>query len=209
MRPVFKVAFSLLITVVIFSVFVVFAFSGLFDLIETRFYNQRITTELVSEVQKTERALEEYHQHNRTVFSSVLSSEHVERSFLPNQSREDIFQRETIFNNLKADFPGLLYVRFVDPKGNIHYSTYENDVKQRSNFNIVYNRLEDVDTTVPLEDLLLSENDESSYIIDANDGRIIYQFPFYDHLDIFKGTALFYLSEKDVRNLIITTAVLE
>jgi hypothetical protein len=209
MKPVFKVSLSLLITIIVFSIFAVFAFSGLFDFIETRFYNQRIKEEINGEVVSSEKAIAEYHRHNKEVFRSVLNSEHVKRTFLPNQSREDIFGRENTFNNLQADFPDLLFVRIIDTDGNLHYSTYENDIRSRSDFNIVYNRLDESRTSVPVEKLSLTSEDEAGFIIDAEKNRIIYQFPFYDHLNIFKGTALFYMAKRSLKNELIKQAILE
>jgi hypothetical protein len=209
MKPVVKVAVSLLITVIIFSAFVIFAFSGLFSFVETRFYNQRIKNEISSEVEDASAAIEEYNRHNRELFRSFISADYVKRSFLPNQSQEDIFQRRTAYNNLKTEFPGLLFVRLVDTKGNIHYSTYDADMKREDDFSVVYNRLKDVDTSLPEEDLLLSEGESGDFIIDAENNRLIYQFPFYDHVDIFKGTALFYVSKRDLKNDLIKQNVLE
>ncbi len=209
MKPVVKVAVSLLITVIIFSAFVIFAFSGLFSFVETRFYNQRIKNEISSEVEDATVAIEEYNRHNRELFRSFISADYVKRSFLPNQSQEDIFQRRTAYNNLKTEFPGLLFVRLVDTKGNIHYSTYDADMKREDDFSVVYNRLKDVDTSLPEEALLLSEGESGDYIIDAENNRLIYQFPFYDHVDIFKGTALFYVSKRDLKNDLIKKNVLE
>ena len=50
MKTVQKFAFSLLAAIVLFAVFAVFAFSGLFDVIESRFYNRRVTLVIEQDV---------------------------------------------------------------------------------------------------------------------------------------------------------------
>jgi hypothetical protein len=52
MKTAQKIAFSLLITVVVFSVFTFLAFSGLFNYIESTFYNRRIARSSPSKSRK-------------------------------------------------------------------------------------------------------------------------------------------------------------
>jgi len=209
MKLLKKFAISLLITVIMFSAFSLLAFSGLFEIIETRFYDQRVTKEIERELNRTYSIISEFHQKNIDRFHSILTLDSVKRVFLPNQSQEDIFRRDTIFENLKSEFPGILYVRFVDTKGNIHFSTYENDLLKRTDFNIVYKNLKEVDREIPQEKLILNEGEEINNIIDESRQVVIYQLPFYDNLGIYKGTVLFYLSTKSLRNLMLSRGILQ
>ncbi|MEW5816731.1 MAG: hypothetical protein AB1798_15225, partial [Spirochaetota bacterium] len=113
------------------------------------------------------------------------------------------------FSRLATDYPGLVYVRFIDEKGNIHFSTYQADIKSKTQFSLIYNRIEDVEPDIPYDMLTVKETEKSKYYSDGEKKRVIYSFPFYDILGLYKGTALFYVSGKDLKNYLIKKSVLE
>ena len=55
-----KILFSLLITIVLFTAFTVFAFIGMFDLIETHFYNPSVTAHMATENNRNAKVVEEF-----------------------------------------------------------------------------------------------------------------------------------------------------
>ena len=209
MKTAQKAALSLLITVVVFSAFSVFAFSGLFNIIETRFYNQRVTDSLYGELQTARKEVDRFNTQYITRFESILRQEHIQRSYLPNLSVEDIERRENLFQFLKEELPGFLYVRFIDTEGNIHYSTLGEDIKERNEFRIVYRRLEEAVGETEVDNLTFEEGDSNKLMLRQDENTLVYAFPFYDTLSIFKGTALFYVSSKSVRNHLLKQGVLQ
>ena len=209
MKTAQKAALSLLITVVVFSAFSVFAFSGLFNIIETRFYNQRVTNSLYGELQTALKEVDRFNTRHITRFESILRQEHIQRSYLPNLSVEDIEKRENLFQFLKEELPGFLYVRFIDTEGNIHYSTIGEDIKDQNEFRIVYRRLEEAVGETEIDKLTLEEGDSNKLVLRQDENTLVYAFPFYDTLSIFKGTALFYVSGKSVRNHLLKQGVLQ
>ncbi|TFG63875.1 MAG: hypothetical protein E4H36_04530, partial [Spirochaetales bacterium] len=209
MKPVQKMALSLLFTVVIFSAFAVLAYSGLFKLIEARFYNQRVTLQYENDLESAIARIEEYNTKNREAFTTFIKADYTARSFLPNQSQEDIDKRKRTLDYLKEEFPGFLYLRLIDEKGNIHFTTLQDDIAKQTAFSLTYKRIEDVEPQALRDVLVLTQDDGEKYVLDEAGGRIIYVFPFYDMLGIFKGSAAFYVAPKDLKNDLIRNNILE
>ncbi|MDR1654762.1 MAG: hypothetical protein LBR96_02095, partial [Treponema sp.] len=124
-----KAALSLLISVFLFAGFTVLAFSGLFDLVETRFYNPSIVRSLSNEVEKDAETVDSFFGSLTGHFAATLSEPAVQRSFLPNQSGQDILERSRVYGVLMEELGGLQSVRFVDSGGiRIHFSTSPRDI---------------------------------------------------------------------------------
>lgn len=208
MKTVQKAALSLLITVVVFSGFSVLAFSGLFNIIETRFYNQRVTNSMQQELREAAEVVDDYHQKYTKRLESILDQDYIKRSFLPNLSAEDINKRANLFEYLQEELSGFLFVRFLDARGNIHYSTLDSDIRERADFSITYMRLEDVIPPEEVSSYLLEKDDSNVVKIDGKNGHILFLFPFYDTLDIFKGTAVFYVSSRDFKSFLLQKNIL-
>lgn len=200
MKSVQKVALSLLVTVIVFSGFTVLAFSGLFEFVETRFYNQRITDNLLSELDDAAGTLEEFNRKYIRSFRGLLEQDYIKRSYLPNQSTEDITERRQRVSYLEKELSGFLFTRFVDSRGRIHFSSLESDIAERQDFAITYKRFEEVETGGDVENYLVREMGAEEIIIDRDSGTLIYSFPFFDILDIYKGSALFYVSVRSLRD---------
>jgi hypothetical protein len=119
-----KISVSLLISVLLFAGFSALAFTGLFSLVETRFYNPAVAKGLSRDAEADATSVGEFLEELRDRFSAVLEEGSVKRSFLPNQGAEDIFERTKLFGTLMESLPGLQSVRFVDAAGKrLHFST--------------------------------------------------------------------------------------
>jgi len=151
-----KASLSLLISVVLFAGFTVLAYSGLFEAVQTRFYNPRVADSVTSGLKEIVRDSEAYHTLVSDRFRSILSKDYVRRSVLPNQSSEDIFSRSSAFGRLIEETPGLQGVRLLDADGKrIHFSTYDSDILRREAFRQVYRNYGDGDE--PLESLIVPD----------------------------------------------------
>ncbi len=208
MKTVQKAALSLLITVVVFGGFSVLAFSGLFSVIETKFYNQRVSNSLQEELHRTTAFVDDYHDKYLKRFDAVLGQGFIQRSFLPNLSTEDINEREKLFQYLQEELSGFLFVRFLDENGNIHYSTLGSDIKSQTDYSLTYKRLEDVENVVDPDAFMLGKGQDGAIRIDGVNNHIVFLFPFYDSLSIFKGTAVFYVSGKDFTSYLLQQGAL-
>ena len=204
-----RIALSLLISVLVVAGFTFFAYSGLFGYIETKFYQQRVAELIENDVAFKAEKISEFHRIHFSRFDSLLSQLSVEKIFAPNWDREYIFTQSNLFEKLSQEYQGFLFARIVDSEGRIHYSTREEDVERRGEFRTVFKRLDDQAVTPSVDQLLLSETDESSLLIDDTGSRFIYQFPLFDDLDQFRGTALFYLAKSRLERFMVKVSALE
>ena len=196
-----KAVLSLLITGLLFSAFTALAFTGLFDQIEARFYNPTIAASITREVTQSTQAIDEFFADMQARFSQTLEEPAIQRTFLLNQSAEDIFERSRIYGLLHESIAGLQWVRFIGSGGmRIHFSTYAPDILSQDALFLTYRNFNE--PYVPYEIFAISEDGAPKIIFDGEKDRIFFAFPFYDSFDIHRGTALFSLSARAVPDML-------
>jgi hypothetical protein len=199
-----KVAVSLLISVVLFAACAYLAFTGLFDLVETRFYNPSITRSLNQEIRQDAGTIQNFLAELQVRFAATLKNDAVQRSFLTNQSAEDIRNRSQLYGQLQEEFSGLQTVRFIDAGGSrIHYSTYGADILRESSAAIAYHNYGEVERYIPYETIEVEAMEPPKITLDAVEERILLSFPFTDFYEVYRGTALFSLSVRAVTERLI------
>jgi hypothetical protein len=200
-----KAALSLLISVFLFAGVAVLAFTGLFDLVEARFYNPSITKSLTREIEADTETIQNFISEFQGRFAAALTEPAVRRSFLPNQSAEDIFERTRIYGILLETTGGLHSVRFVDAGGQrIHFSTYSQDILSQDRFSIAFRNYNEGPGNLPYEQVQNSTQGDVKLILDEAGDRIIFSFPFYDSFDVYRGTALFTVSVRAVAERLVS-----
>jgi hypothetical protein len=191
--------------VLIGAVFSVLTFTGLFDLVETRFYNPSITNSLIRETEQVADSIQDFLDELQGHFSASLTADAVKRSFLPNQTDQDIFERTRVFGILLESIKGLQSVRFVDTGGiRIHFSTNSSDIIFRTNETISYKDYNETTPYVPYSELAVNPEEKYKIVLDQQNERIMYAFPFYDSLEIYRGTAFFSLSVRTLADRLIS-----
>ncbi len=199
-----KVSVSLLISVILFAAFSVIAFTGLFDLIETRFYNPSITKQALREITADANLVDAYIKEVQNRFSDLLKIPAVQRSFLPNQSAEDIFERSKTTGLLLEATSGLQWIRFIDVGGKrIHYSTLRDDILRQDATSLAYKNYGENPQDPPFDLINIPETGSNRIIGDANQERLLFCFPFYDSFSVYRGTAVFSLSIRSVTERMI------
>ena len=130
-----KVALSLLLTIFLFAGFVVLAYSGVFTLIETRFYQPSLISGIESTLSDVSKAYTEYTDNLTKTFEEISTSKSIKNVSNPAQTNDDIQNRSKIFSEITTKISGLAGYRVVDTNGKyIHYSTFDSDIlKQNSN----------------------------------------------------------------------------
>jgi len=198
-----KAALSLLLSVLLFGAFAVLAFTGLFNLIETHFYNPAIASSITRELTSNANEMDKFLSETKTRFSETLIIPAIRRSFLPNQGAEDIFERSRIYGLLAESLRGFQWVRFIDSGGSrIHFSTHTSDVQQQDRLSVSYRNYDEPGFSYEL--IASADNDEPKYFFDERFDRILFSFPFYDSFDVYRGTALFSLSVQAVMDRLIS-----
>ncbi|HAW84721.1 MAG TPA: hypothetical protein DCX65_00245, partial [Spirochaetaceae bacterium] len=118
-----KAIISFLLAALLAVAFGALGWSGLFDYIETRFFDQRVRRQVDSGLDGLAAAVDDWHEGNLTVWQDLFNQDFLRRAYLPNQTAEDIFQRSDRFGRLQAEVPGFLGSRILDQDGSrIHFS---------------------------------------------------------------------------------------
>ena len=200
-----KAALSLLISAVLMAGFSVLAFTGFFNLIETRFYNPSIANSLEKEIQRDADAIQVFLDELKDLFSAPLEADAVKRSFLPNHTVQDISERTRVYGVLMESQRGLQSVRFVDAGGLlIHFSTNPSDVLSRNTPAVFYKNYDEVIPRVPYPDLAVPSGGNPKITLDQQNERVVFSFPFYDSMKVYWGTAFYSLSVRAVTERLIT-----
>jgi hypothetical protein len=200
-----KAALSLLVSVFLFAGFAVLAFSGLFDLVESRFYNPSITKSLNREAALDGESIGNFLAEIQTRFAETLDEPAVRRSVLPNQSAGDIFERSRIYGVLLESLAGLQWVRFVDSGGvRLHFSTAAQDIQSQDRLSVAYRNYNDTPGNPPYEQVEVPGQGATKFTLDEAGDRIILSFPFYDSFEVYRGTALFSVSVRAAAERLIS-----
>ncbi|MDR2176935.1 MAG: hypothetical protein LBP20_02705 [Treponema sp.] len=199
-----KTILSLIISIAFFAAFSLIAFGGLFDFVETRFYSPQIVTSLDREVEKFAQTIDTLLGDLRSRFADTLENGAVQRSFLPDQETEDIFERSRLYGLLMNSLPGLRSVRFVDAGGSrIHFSTLPGDVLIQTGSSLSYRSYRDCPGVLPYRDVETEAGQPSRIIFDGSGEQLIFSYPFSDSLDTYRGSALFSFSARAVAEHLI------
>ncbi|MDR0401193.1 MAG: hypothetical protein LBH51_09680 [Treponema sp.] len=199
-----KIIFSLLISALIFTVFTAAAFTGLFDMVETRFYNPQIARGLNREAAEDARVIGDFLAELDNRFAAALAGESVKRSFLPDHAEEDMGERSRIFGILLNSLPGLRSVRFVDAGGSrIHFSTLAEDLIHQEGSSFTYRSYRDCPGVLPYQNVESPEGAAPRIVFDGPGERLIFSYPFSDTLDVYRGSALFTFSVRAVAERMI------
>ncbi|MCL2832210.1 MAG: hypothetical protein FWD78_03480 [Treponema sp.] len=205
-----KAALSLLVSVLLFAVFTVLAFTGLFNLIETSFYNPSITSSLNRELNRNAVAIDSILNSWQAKFSAALSEPSVRRSFLSNQTAEDIFERSRIFGTLQESLGGFQWARFIDSGGiRLNYSTYPSDILSQDRNFTAYRNYPGLTGSLPYESIASHDGENGKIIFDEDGERVLVSLPFYDYYEVFRGTALFSISIRGLSEQLINEGLIK
>jgi len=188
-----KILFSLFITIILFTAFTVFAFIGMFDLIETRFYNPSITAHMTSENNRNAEIVEEFFKAIENHLSNTLKTDAVRRGLMYDQNQEDFSALYSAFSLIGNSFGKIQWVRLIDSSGKrLYFSTYGLDIINHDYESPVYHNYNDPD--LPYSLIAVQNGGAPKYTLDGKSGRIFFSFALYDSFDIYCGTALFSLA---------------
>jgi hypothetical protein len=195
---------SLIVSIILFAAFSLLAFTGLFGVVEARFYSPRVVTSLDREVEGFAQTIGTLLGDLRDRFADTLENEAVKRSFLPDQKADDTFERSRLFGLLANSLPGLRTVRFVDAGGSrIHFSTLSDDVLAQTGSSLSYRSYRDCPGVLPYREVETEEGQPFRIIFDDSDEQLIFSYPFSDSLDVYRGSALFTFSVRAITERLI------
>ncbi|RPJ09049.1 MAG: hypothetical protein EHM28_02695, partial [Spirochaetaceae bacterium] len=202
MRQSLKIAFTLLISLVVSGVFTVLAFSNLFSAIETSVYLPNLKNRAVAGTEKTASRMITYHDLTVSRYREITASGFMWRAYLANQSQEDIALRANAMASLMQGNSRIMAVRLVDLTGRrINYSTVDGDIEPGSDvYRITYSNLDRVEPEASVDRFVLAEKEDYRIVWDDTKQRIIYVMPVVDPDKTRRGVALFYVQARDLES---------
>ncbi|MDR1317756.1 MAG: hypothetical protein LBK13_12895, partial [Spirochaetales bacterium] len=208
MSTVQKISLSLLVAVVLFSGFAVLAFSGMFNYIESNFYDQKVSSEINRNLDKTAAALADFHAANFQRYGVIIQNDWIKSIFLRNQSREDIVTRTNVFGKLRDDIPSLMLIRFVNTDWRqLHYSTLGSDIRNTTDQTVEYEFLPD---SVAAFFSAYGEVPASGqyFVVSPQDHAFVYVFEVRDRYNAPAGFGLFYISLDGFKGQLLRDGIL-
>jgi hypothetical protein len=204
-----KAAFSLVLAILLFAGFAVSAYTGLFGIIETRFYNPSVNRAALQEAERDREVVQGYFDKIDKNFAGFIGEQALRRSFLPNPVEDDLVERDRLSFLLAEEQAGLRSIRFIDSNGSrIHYSTLKEDILEEGN-PPEYRNYEADSGNMPYESLEVSVRGKSRLILDRRGNRVIFSYPFFDALDLYRGTVVFTLSPASLTGVLLDSGRLK
>jgi len=195
---------ALLISILLFAGFIYLVNVELFDYVEAHFYNPSVVNSYVKENAVDAELVQSHINDLKKKFEATLTEPAVCSSFLYNQKSEDIFERSKIYGILIESTGGLQSVQFVDSNGiRLHYSTSSRDIMSQNQNSTAYRNYNENPMSLPYETVSVHDGAKAKLTMDEQNDRIIFSFPFKDSMDVYHGTALFYVSVRTLAERLI------
>ena len=213
-----KIAFSLLIAIGTFVVFVLGFQSKLFKELETKFYTQ-------SKIEENTRLLNKLSESCDVYISEILNqiengenawikSPAVRSYYVQNPSENLVNERRQLTETLFSKIPALDGIRILDKNGrNVHYSSFDDtDVLKQTGITKVYKNYPDVQKDADEIEFDTLEKvfaqDKSQLLFDESRNRLIISMPYYWMDDVYSGQCLFYFNMISIQKALTRRDVL-
>lgn len=183
-----KVCFSFLITLVIFYIFVFASYTGMFSVIETRFYQPAVIHGMEKRLKKISVCLDEYTVEHAQKFSEYANLPSVKKLVSSFKDENDIDIVKSVSSEFLLTYSCLQGIRIIDSNGKrILFTTFNTD-------NYEYSK----NTELPYEAIKANDNIENrnkaKIIFDNSNERILFSIPYYDNYDLYRGSIIFYVA---------------
>ncbi|NLM00236.1 MAG: hypothetical protein GX220_02135, partial [Treponema sp.] len=192
-----KVSISLLISVLIFAIFTISAFAGLFDIIEVNFYQPSVKNNALKQIENISKATENYIDIQIERFVTFIKNENIKKTASSTQTKNVIEQRSFLSETLLSETSGLVGFRLIDENGKrIHYSNFQTDILRKTDTSISYKNYDTLEK-ISYEKIACSKNEKFKFTVDSENDLLLFSLPFFDEYEIYKGSFVFYISEND------------
>ena len=207
MRPGQRIAVSLLVTILIFTVFTFLAYSGLFNYIEQTIYNSRVSANIQNDLEAKKRVIAEFHEDMQARFGEIFSDPIFWQVYRNTESRELIERLSEADALLARDISGYLGFRFLDEDGKIWNSSFPADLRESSDTRKVFNLFEDVEPDRQIENYTVRE--QAEFRIESDGQRFAYLIPIRNTIEEYQGTLVIYVGYSSLLNTLASRNVLE
>jgi hypothetical protein len=199
-----KPVLVLVISILLFAGAAYLIDTELVNYVQRFYYNPSVLNTVITENQYDAELVQNHVSELQAKFAATLDEPVVRSSFLYNQNAEDIFERSRIYGILLETVSGLQSVQFVDSNGiRIHFSTSTRDILSQNRESTAYRNYTEDNRALPYDRISIPAHGQSKITMDDFYDRIIYSYPFYDSMDVYRGTACFTLSVRALAEKLI------
>jgi hypothetical protein len=173
MRQSLKIAISLLASLLLFAGFAVFAFSGLFNVLQTSFFLPRIEASYRSQLTSLADSIDKFHQTNLLTFQGIAKKDYITEAFAQSPSPSAIQSLKSLATDLQ-----LFGVRLIGPDGKrIFFSSFlDIDVKQQTANSTAWKNYNEDGSLIPFAGLSAAA-EKGKVLIDDGHSVFVYALP--------------------------------
>jgi len=195
LRTGLKVLISLVISLAVFIGLLFLTVSDYESFTEAKIYRPAIVRYINDNLAEIEKSFKNWNKTNIELFKSVLHEQSLMAAVKQDQSQSDIEERDSIISKIISTVPGFTGLRIIDSQyQKMHFSTFQEDILTKTDSMLSYKRYDDTDFLIPYHHIEVPDNGEIKITALTEADIILYCLPFYDYYDVYRGTAVFYIS---------------
>ena len=195
MRTGLKVLISLVISLAVFAGLFLLTASDYESFTETKIYKPAIIRHINENLSEIERAFIAWNDTNTELFKSFLNEESLMSVVKQEQAQSDIESRNNVISKIISTVPGFAGLRIIGSQyQKIHFSTFPEDILNKTDSMLSYKRYNDADNLIPYQHIETADNSEVRITASTDLDVLLYCLPFYDSYEVYRGTAVFYIS---------------
>ena len=195
MRTGLKVLISLVISLAVFAGLFLLTASDYESFTETKIYKPAIIRHINENLSEIERAFIAWNDTNTELFKNFLNEESLMSVVKQEQAQSDIESRNNVISKIISTVPGFAGLRIIGSQyQKIHFSTFPEDILNKTDSMLSYKRYNDADNLIPYQYIETADNSEVRITASTDLDVLLYCLPFYDSYEVYRGTAVFYIS---------------
>ena len=195
MRTSLKVFISLVISLAVFSGLLYLTASDYESFTETKIYKPSILRHINENLKEIEKTFIAWNEENTELFKNFLREEALMSAVKQDQDQSDIEARNNTISKIISTVPGFAGLRIIDSQyQKIHFSTFPEDILSKTNSMLSYKKYNDAGNLIPYQHIASADKSEVKITASTAFDVILYSLPFYDTYDVYRGTAVFYIS---------------
>jgi len=194
MRTSQRIILTAVIAVLITGGFALLAYTGLFRILETDFFNSRVASDQKIRLRDISDTILLWNQENLSRFGALARDRNMQSVFSITQRQEEIFYRAQLSDSLKDQLLGFNGIRIVDNTGRIQFSSFAGDIGSSqlgTEGRILYRNWSETEDSF---EFAIADEDSSAvtYYDEANQ-QVRYQLPIQDWGFVTRGWMLVYM----------------
>jgi len=195
LRTGLKVLISLVISLAVFAGLFLLTASDYESFTETKIYKPAIIRHINENLSEIERAFIAWNDTNTELFKNFLNEESLMSVVKQEQAQSDIESRNNVISKIISTVPGFAGLRIIGSQyQKIHFSTFPEDILNKTDSMLSYKRYNDADNLIPYQHIETADNSEVRITASTDLDVLLYCLPFYDSYEVYRGTAVFYIS---------------